>query len=195
MLACARIGAIHSVVFGGFAANELAIRIEDTQPKLICRRPAASSQPVVPYKPLLDKPSTLVRKAGRLHHRAASAARPRLSQAATTIGATLWRAQSRGKSARCEPWPPPTRSISSTRPAPPAAEGRGPRHRRPHGRAQMVDAKSLRRLARANLLGASDIGWVVGHSYIVYAPLLHGATTIFYEGKPVGRPTPARSGA
>ena len=192
MLACARIGAVHSVVFGGFAAKELATRIDDAEPKLVLTA-SCGIEPgrIVAYKPLLDHAIELAtHKPGAVPRPAAAAGAGRADRrAATTTGRRpsprpRRRADARrASSGRDRPALHPLHLRHDRR-----AEGRGARHRRLSRRA---------RWSMANLYGvepgeifwtASDIGWVVGHSYIVYAPLLHGATTVLYEGKPVGTP-------
>ncbi|GEL41758.1 propionyl-CoA synthetase [Methylorubrum extorquens] len=192
MLACARIGAIHSVVFGGFAANELAARIEDAAPKVILAA-SCGIEParVVAYKPLLDaaiarsthKPDAcliLQRPQGE-----ASLVEGRDRDWAETV------ARARRAGRRAEPVP-----VAATDPLyilyTSGTTGRPKGVVRDSGGYCVALAWSM-----ANLYGvapgevyfcASDIGWVVGHSYIVYAPLLHGCTTVLYEGKPVGTP-------
>jgi propionyl-CoA synthetase len=192
MLACARIGAVHSVVFGGFAAKELATRIEDCQPKLILSA-SCGYEPgrIVHYKPLLDdaialasvKPEACIILqrpdhgcdliAGRDHDWA------ELRSAAMAAN----------KSADCVPVLATDQLyILYTS----GTTGKPKGVMRDNGGHAVALAWSMH-----NLYGVkpgevwwcgSDIGWVVGHSYIVYAPLIHGATTIMYEGKPVGTP-------
>lgn len=192
MLACARIGAIHSVVFGGFAANELAARIEDAAPKVILAA-SCGIEPtrVVAYKPLLD--AAIARSA---HKPDACLILQRPQAEAHLVegrdrdwAQSMARARQAGR--RAEPVP-----VAATDPLyilyTSGTTGRPKGVVRDSGGYSVALTWSM-----ANLYGvapgevyfcASDIGWVVGHSYIVYAPLLHGCTTLLYEGKPVGTP-------
>jgi propionyl-CoA synthetase len=192
MLACARIGAIHSVVFGGFAANELATRIDDAKPKLVLSASCGIEVGrVVTYKNLLDEairlakskprgclilqrpqaPATLV--AGRDHDWAELREK--------TIRAK--------KTAACVP-------VAATDPLyilyTSGTTGQPKGVVRDNGGHMVALRWSMRYLYGVEpgevYWAASDIGWVVGHSYIVYAPLFHGCTSILYEGKPVGTP-------
>ena len=192
MLACARIGAIHSVVFGGFAANELAVRIDDAKPRLILSA-SCGIEPnrVVKYKPLLDQAIEL------------STAKPeaciiiqRPQEIASLVegrdfdyASLMENAKKRGISADCEPMastdPLYILYTSGTTGIPKGVV----RDTGGHMVALKWTMKNHYDIDPGEVFFvASDVGWVVGHSYIVYAPLLHGATTIFYEGKPVGTP-------
>ena len=192
MLACARIGAIHSVVFGGFAARELAARIDDAKPKLILAA-SCGVEPgrIVAYKPLLDAAIELSA------HKPATCLvlqRPQ-AKAAMTAGRDVdWdeadaAAKAAGKRADCV-------ELAATDPLyilyTSGTTGKPKGVVRDNG-GHMVALK----WSMANVYGvapgetfwtASDIGWVVGHSYIVYGPLLHGCASVLYEGKPVGTP-------
>ncbi len=192
MLACARIGAVHSVVFGGFAAKELATRIDDAQPKLILSA-SCGVEPgrIVQYKPLLDE---AIRLAGAKPKACIVLQRPQLVCALTPGRDYDWaglrrKAMNDGKQAPCVP-------VAATDPLyilyTSGTTGIPKGVVRDNG-GHLVAVK----WSMFNLYGVkpgevwwcgSDIGWVVGHSYIVYGPLLHGATSIMYEGKPVGTP-------
>ncbi|CUT12273.1 Acetylcoenzyme A synthetase EC 6211 [Bradyrhizobium sp.] len=192
MLACARIGAVHSVVFGGFAAKELATRIDDAQPKLILSA-SCGIEPgrIVQYKPLLDE---AIRLAGAKPKACIVLQRPQLVCALTPGRDYDWaglrrKAMNDGKQAPCVP-------VAATDPLyilyTSGTTGIPKGVVRDNG-GHLVAVK----WSMFNLYGVkpgevwwcgSDIGWVVGHSYIVYGPLLHGATSIMYEGKPVGTP-------
>ncbi len=194
MYACARLGAIHSVVFGGFAAKELATRLDDCKPKLILSASCGiEGARVVPYKPLLDAAIELssAKPEGCL-----ILARPQAEAALIPKRdhdwATLRDAASKaGKSADCVPVlatdPLYILYTSGTTGIPKGVV-------RDNGGHMVALAWSMKNLYGVEpgevYWAASDIGWVVGHSYIVYAPLFHGCTTILYEGKPVGTPDP-----
>jgi propionyl-CoA synthetase len=192
MLACARIGAVHSVVFGGFAAKELATRIDDAKPKLILSA-SCGIEPgrVVNYKPLLDQAIALA------HVKPAACLilqRPQ-APAALVAGRDFdWESLRAGaiaanKTADCVPLlatdPLYILYTSGTTGIPKGVV----RDNGGHMVALKWSMPNLYGIAPGEVYwSGSDVGWVVGHSYIVYAPLLHGCTTILYEGKPVGTP-------
>jgi propionyl-CoA synthetase len=190
MLACARLGAVHSVVFGGFAANELAIRIDDSRPTVVVAA-SCGVEPsrVVEYKPLLDRALDLA-----THEPAAVVVKQRpQSQAPMTDGRDVdWDlAMKAGATdpAGCVP-------VAATDPLyvlyTSGTTGKPKGIVRDNGGHAVAMAWSLPNVYDVHAgqvwWAASDVGWVVGHSYIVYAPLICGATTVLYEGKPVGTP-------
>jgi acyl-coenzyme A synthetase/AMP-(fatty) acid ligase len=188
MLACARIGAVHSVVFGGFAANELAVRIDDCKPKAIVSA-SCGIEPnrVVEYKPLLDAAIAHRRAQAECLRRAAAPA----ASLQLIVGRDLdWeKAVARGEPRRACRSRRPIRSTSSTPPARPAQPKGVVRDNGGHAVALKYSMSVLYDMKPGEVYwAASDVGWVVGHSYIVYAPLLQGCTTVLYEGKPVGTP-------
>ena len=188
MLACARIGAVHSVVFGGFAANELATRIDDAKPKVIVSA-SCGIEPSreVAYKPLLDGAIALAR---HKPERCIIAQRPRLEAALVAGQDISWaEAMQAATPHDCVP-------VAATDPlyilytSGTTGEPKGiVRDNGGHAVALQWSMKNVYNLEPGEVYwAASDVGWVVGHSYIVYAPLLHGCTTVLYEGKPVGTP-------
>ena len=190
MLACARIGAVHSVVFGGFAANELAIRIDDAKPKvMISASCGIEGKKTLPYKPLLDEAITI---AAHKPEKCVIYQRPQV-QAVLTAGRDLdWEELLKvAKAAPCVP-------VAATDPlyilytSGTTGKPKGVmRDNGGHAVALKWSMKYIYDIRPGEVFwAASDVGWVVGHSYIVYAPLLYGCTTILYEGKPVGTPDP-----
>jgi propionyl-CoA synthetase len=188
MLACARLGAVHSVVFGGFAPRELAIRIDDARPKVILSASCGiEGQRVIPYKPLLDEAIELAT------HRPEACAilqRPQAEAAMTAGRDHDWTDLAAAAApADCVP-------VQATDPLyilyTSGTTGLPKGVVRDNGGHAVALAWSMPNVYDARpgdvYWAASDVGWVVGHSYIVYAPLLHGCTTILYEGKPVGTP-------
>ncbi len=188
MLACARIGAIHSVVFGGFAAEELAKRINDAAPKVILSA-SHGIEPgrVVDYKPLLDEAITLARSKPErcvVFQREGSSIRMKDDR-----DLDWQQAVDRAEPADCVP-------VAATDPLyilyTSGTTGVPKGVVRDNGGHMVALKWSMENIygTRAGEVywAASDVGWVVGHSYIVYAPLLNGNTTILFEGKPVGTP-------
>jgi propionyl-CoA synthetase len=188
MLACARIGAIHSVVFGGFAANELASRIEDARPKVVVSA-SCGIEPagVVAYKPLLDAAIAIV---DAKPERCIILQRPMLEAELDSDRDVDWeQALSLAEPAGCVP-------VEATDPlyilytSGTTGQPKGiVRDNGGHAVALKWTMKHIYDVDPGEVYwAASDVGWVVGHSYIVYAPLFHGCTTVLYEGKPVGTP-------
>jgi propionyl-CoA synthetase len=190
MLACARIGAIHSVVFGGFAPHELAIRIDDAQPRLILSASCGmEGTKVIEYKPLLDKAIDLA------EHKPRTCIVYQRKQAAASLisGRDVdWDAAMKtGHPVECVPVeatdPLYILYTSGTTGMPKGVV----RDNGGHAVALKWSMKNIYGVEPGDVFwAASDVGWVVGHSYIVYAPLLYGCTTVLYEGKPVGTPDP-----
>jgi propionyl-CoA synthetase len=188
MLACARLGAIHSVVFGGFAANELATRIEDAKPKVIVSA-SCGIEPgrLVAYKPLLD---TAIEMVDSKPPRCIVLQRPMLEAELAPGRDIEWSDSVRDADAvPCVP-------VDATDPLyiiyTSGTTGQPKGIVRDNGGHAVALGWSMKNIYDVDpgevYWAASDIGWTVGHSYTVYAPLFHGCTTVLYEGKPVGTP-------
>ena len=190
MLACARIGAVHSVVFGGFAPNELATRINDAKPKVIVSASCGIEVArVIPYKPLLDEAINM----------ANSDSKPRncviLQRPMETAGMVADRDLD-WKDAVATATPHDCVPVAATDPlyilytSGTTGEPKGVvRDNGGHVVALKWSMKNIYNIDAGDVYwAASDVGWVVGHSYIIYAPLFKGCTTILFEGKPVGTP-------
>jgi propionyl-CoA synthetase len=190
MLACARIGAVHSVVFGGFAPNELATRINDAKPKVIVSASCGIEVArVIAYKPLLDE--AIEMSAADAHPRHCIIFQRAVEPAELIAGRDVdWNdAMAAAQPADCVP-------VAATDPlyilytSGTTGEPKGVvRDNGGHVVALKWSMKAVYNVDAGDVYwAASDVGWVVGHSYIVYAPLFRGCTTILFEGKPVGTP-------
>jgi propionyl-CoA synthetase len=188
MLACARLGAVHSVVFGGFAANELATRIDDAKPKVVVSASCGVEvKRIIPYKPLLDE---ALRIARHKPERCVILQRE-MERAELVVGRDCdWNeVMEAAKPHECVP-------VAATDPlyilytSGTTGQPKGVvRDNGGHLVALKWTMKNIYGVEPGEVYwAASDVGWVVGHSYIVYGPLFHGNTTILYEGKPVGTP-------
>ena len=188
MLATARIGAVHSVVFGGFAAKELAVRINDARPKVIVSASCGIEvKRVIPYKPLLDK---AIETATSKPEKCIILQRP-MEKAEMTAGRDLdWsevmaaaKPHDCVKVAATDPLYILYTSGTTGVPKGVVRDNGG------HVVALKWTMKNIYNIDAGDVYwAASDVGWVVGHSYIVYAPLFNGSTTVLFEGKPVGTP-------
>lgn len=190
VLACARLGAVHSVVFGGFAPNELAIRINDAKPNVIVTASCGiEGKKVIPYKPMLDE---AIKLAEYKPQKTIIFQRPQIS--AELIAGRDYNWEELMKTAEktgCV-------TVKATDPLyilyTSGTTGKPKGVMRDNGGHAVALKWSMKHIYDVKpgdvYWAASDVGWVVGHSYIIYAPLLNGCTTIVYEGKPVGTPDP-----
>ena len=190
MLACARLGAIHSVVFGGFAANELAVRIDDAKPKMILSASCGiEGSRVIAYKPLLD---AAIDAASHKPDRCFVLQREQQEALMDASRDDDWQSVVDAASP-CDCVP-----VDATDPlyilytSGTTGQPKGVvRDNGGHAVALKWSMKNIYNMQPGEVFwAASDVGWVVGHSYIAYAPLLYGCTTLVYEGKPVGTPDP-----
>jgi propionyl-CoA synthetase len=190
MLGCARIGAVHSVVFGGFAAHELAARLDDAKPKLLVSASCGiEAGRVIAYKPLLDG---AIEHAAHKPEKCIILARPQARAELLPNRDLDWGEVMAGTTpAECVP-------VAATDPlyilytSGTTGQPKGiVRDNGGHAVALRWSMENIYDVAPGEVYwAASDVGWVVGHSYICYGPLLNGNTTIVYEGKPVGTPDP-----
>ncbi|WP_343047431.1 propionyl-CoA synthetase [Allochromatium humboldtianum] len=188
MLGCARIGAIHSVVFGGFSAHELATRIDDAKPRvMVAGSCGIETNRIVHYKPLLD--SAIDQAAHKPEHCV-------ILQRPQELGVLIEGRDLSWSEAMADAEPADCVPVEATDPLyilyTSGTTGQPKGVVRDNGGHAVALAWSMRHIYNVEpgevFWAASDVGWVVGHSYIVYAPLLAGCTTIVYEGKPVGTP-------
>ena len=188
MLACARIGAIHSVVFGGFAANELAVRIDDAKPRLIVTASCGIEvNRVIPYMPLLHEAIALAEH--KPSHTIVLQREQHPAELVTGSESEFLKEMANAEPVGCVPVaatdPLYILYTSGTTGVPKGVV----RDNGGHAVALNWSMSAIYGVGAGDVYwAASDVGWVVGHSYIAYGPLLKGCTTILYEGKPVGTP-------
>lgn len=191
MLACARLGAIHSVVFGGFASHELAMRIEDAKPRVIMTASCGIEvSNIIEYKPILDE---AIKKSQHKPTTCIVWQRPQYKASMLPWRDVDWEVEEE-RTHPVEPVP-----VLATDPLyilyTSGTTGTPKGVIRSNGGHSVAMKWSMDNIYNAKegdvFFTASDVGWVVGHSYIVYAPLMNGCTTIVYEGKPVRTPNPA----
>jgi propionyl-CoA synthetase len=188
MLACARLGAVHSVVFGGFAANELAIRIDDATPKVILMASGGIEiEKIIPYKPIVDKALTLSKHQPDHVVVLQRPFAPAQMQAGRDLdwNTMLYKIKKHSwvEVDATDPLYILYTSGTTGKPKGIIRDNGG------HAVALKFSMKHIFGVDTGDVYwAASDVGWVVGHSYIVYGPLIHGCTSIIYEGKPIKTP-------